>query len=106
MAFELFHIIHHSLEIAFSILILYATFLAIKNFKLVIWKRGWYAIGIGAAPFLIVEVAELLEVANYLEITPLLEVPLHSIHIGAFAFFAIGIYLLAKSAAKLWGGKK
>ncbi len=98
-----FYIVHHSIEALFSVLILFSTYYAIKRFKLVIWRKGWYLIGLGAFIFIVVELLELLEITAYLEKSVQLTILMHIIHIAAFPLIAIGIFLLARSAVKIWG---
>ncbi len=100
---EIFHIVHHSFQAIFSALILFAAYYAIKRFKLVIWRKGWYLIGLGGFIFMLVEVWELLETAAYVKESVQSTILIHAMHSTAFPLIAIGIFLLANSAGKIWG---
>lgn len=98
----IFPILHHSFGIVLSVLILYASYHAIKSFKLVIWRKGWYIVGLGAFIFMLIELWELLKTAAYIKESTQLTILMHTMHIIAFLLIAIGIFLLANSAHKIW----
>jgi len=87
-------ILIHSFHILAAVLLFYATFSAIKKFKLVIWKRGWHLIGLGAF-FVILEHVWIF----FAEDAPFF----HIFDIIAISCIAFGVFLLSKSATKIWG---
>ncbi|MFQ6010493.1 MAG: hypothetical protein ACE5J7_05255 [Candidatus Aenigmatarchaeota archaeon] len=93
MHFETIHII----ELAAAILLLYATYRALKGFKLVIWRQGWYVIAATGINLVLIELLELLipglEEGLIIEIMDTLTIVL----------FAVGIFMLSRASAKLWG---
>jgi len=100
---ELFHIVHHTIELFFSTLIVYGTFFAIKKFRLIIWKRGWHFIGLGAFLFIFVESFELLESLGIIRENVLVVNTVHVIHAIAFPLIGIGVYFLSKTAQVIYG---
>jgi beta-lactamase regulating signal transducer with metallopeptidase domain len=101
-----FHVLHHGIEAAFSVLILFAAYYAIKRFRLAIWKKGWYMVGASALIFTLVELYELWEVVAQAEESVGMMLLVHTTHIIAFPLLAIGIFSLADSAGRIWGGKE
>lgn len=88
-------IIIHLLHLGSAFLLLYTTYFAIKEFKLAIWKKGWYFIEIGAIIIIIAHLALFSEK---------LENVLASLDTISIICISIGIFLLANSARKMFGG--
>jgi hypothetical protein len=98
-----FHILHHGIEAAFSVIIMFAAYYAIKRFRLAIWKRGWYMVGVSALIFAVIELYELWAAAAQAEESVGMMLLVHTTHMIAFPLLAIGIFSLANSAGKIWG---
>lgn len=87
-----------------ALVMIYSTTVAIKKFGVVIWKKGWYVIALAGFILVLASIYNML--FHYMfsseEWGALV---LNVLYTMMRLCIVIGIFILANTASKLWGGK-
>lgn len=92
-------ILFHFVELATAIVLLCAVFFAIKKSKLVIWKRSWYIVFLGV---ILLTLNSAYGLYLHFSGSQIGDLFLHSLNSIILFIFAVGIFALVKSIAKVW----
>ena len=91
---EALEIIMHLGHVAAALLLLYATFIAMKKFKLAIWRKGWLVVGLASVVLIFGHIFLFFNFESIFE----------AAETASIFFIVIGVLMLAKSADKIWRG--
>ena len=103
MVVETFDMVHFVVEMTLVASLIYITIFAMRKFKIVIWKKGFYAFIVGTVLLAVHSIFEFLIAQGYFLGNTAVLMLTRSTHFLIFACFVAGIAMLAKSAGKLWG---
>ncbi len=92
------YIIGHGIHAIFGLVLIISAYIAIKKFRIVVWKKGWYLIMAGGVFVIFFAVFELLG------FNPHENILYHIIESSStYGLISIGTLILAETALKLWG---
>lgn len=98
------HLLSHIIHLFFGIFVVFTAYKALESFKIIIWRRGWYFI-LFSGFFVILDATIEFFSPFYLVLQTINENPFFHIFnvITTYGLVAIGIFILSKTAKKMWG---